>query len=102
MADRQVQGPQWGEELRVTDDIALDVAGEYEGRAAVDGEAEVAAPAAGLGEPVCEVLRPGQPGAGQVGVGEGGVGCGHGGICSNSGGIAAKKPNRSLPGPVGS
>ncbi|MBP2067951.1 hypothetical protein [Streptomyces iranensis] len=53
------------------DDVALDVAGEDEGQAPVDGEADVAAPATGLGEPVGEVLRPGQPGTGQVRVGQG-------------------------------
>lgn len=71
VADRQVQGPQRVEDLRVPDDVALDVAGEDEGQAAVDGEADVASPAAGLGEPVGEVLCPGQPRAGQVGVGQG-------------------------------
>ncbi|MFI2765031.1 hypothetical protein ACH5A3_40395 [Streptomyces echinatus] len=47
VADRQVQGPQRGEDLRVPDDVALDVAGENEGQAAIDGEADVAPPGRG-------------------------------------------------------
>ncbi len=55
--------------LAVADDVALGVSGEHDGQAAVDSEADAASPAPGFGELVGEVLRPGQPGAGQVGGG---------------------------------
>ncbi|MFC4610454.1 hypothetical protein ACFO9E_21995 [Streptomyces maoxianensis] len=42
MSDRQVAGPERGEDLAVADDIALDVLGEDQGQAAVDGEGDVA------------------------------------------------------------
>ncbi|MGI5479283.1 hypothetical protein [Streptomyces lavendofoliae] len=51
------------------DHVIFDVAGEDDGQAPVDGEADVASPVAGLGKSVGEVLRPGQPRAGQIGVG---------------------------------
>ncbi|WP_331752087.1 hypothetical protein [Streptomyces sp. NBC_00829] len=69
MANPQVEGTERGEYLAVADDVALGVSGEHDGQAAVDSEADAASPAPGLGELVGEVLRPGQPRAGQVGSG---------------------------------
>ncbi len=69
MADRQVEGSQRNEELGVPDDVALDVGGEEVRHAAVHRESDVAAPSAGLGQLVGQVLRPGQPGADRVAVG---------------------------------
>ncbi|MFD7836107.1 hypothetical protein [Streptomyces sp. NPDC059761] len=43
----------------MTDDVALDVASEHEGQAAVDGEANAARPASGFGELLGDVFRPG-------------------------------------------
>lgn len=69
VADTQVEGSQRNEDLRVADEVALDVAGEDEGQAAVDGETDAASPAAGLGRLVGQVFRPGRPGTGQISVG---------------------------------
>lgn len=66
MADRQVQGPQRGEDLRVPDDVALDIAGDDEGQAAVDREADVTSPGAARATPArpAPAVRrpPGPPG----------------------------------------
>ncbi|GHF91639.1 hypothetical protein GCM10018790_80910 [Kitasatospora xanthocidica] len=72
MADAQVEGSRGNEDLRVADDVAFDVAGEHEGQAPVDGEADVASPTAGLGQLVGQVFRAGRPRAGQIGVGRAG------------------------------
>ncbi|KUN76594.1 hypothetical protein [Streptomyces griseoruber] len=69
VANPQVEGTERAEYLAVADDVALGVSGEHDGQAAVDSEADAASPAPGFGELVGEVLRPGQPGAGQVGGG---------------------------------
>ncbi|MFI9585865.1 hypothetical protein ACIHCQ_29370 [Streptomyces sp. NPDC052236] len=66
MANPQVEGTERSEYLAVADDIALGVSRENDGQAAVDREADTASPAPGFGELVGEVLRPGQPEAGQV------------------------------------